>query len=120
MQNYRNANTGTMPVKQPLQNKSVPSQKNGQLTRGSQTNNAPPNVRYERIRPMKPQPQSQHERSRGNVQQSAVKTQKSSKLERRSRKKLAVRDYFFGLLVGFVIFGLAAIIVCNALIGMIS
>lgn len=68
---------------------------------------------------MKPQPQSQYERSRQSAPKTATSPTKSE-LDKKLKTKLALRDYFFGLAVGFIIFGIAAIIVCNALIGMIS
>ena len=38
----------------------------------------------------------------------------------REQRKLNLRDFMFGFLVGLVIFGIAAVIICNALIGMVS
>lgn len=119
MQNYQTTGTGTFNTKKTAKPGCAPVPRQGQPPRTPQVDGQGQGVRYERIHPTKPQPQSQYERSRQSVPKAAAK-HPSSELDKKLKNKLALRDYFFGLAVGFIIFGIAAIIVCNALIGMIS
>ena len=68
----------------------------------------PVSVKYERITPIKPTPQTKRP-VQANRRVTTPQAQANT----------TVRDFLFGFAVGLVIFGIAAIIVCNALIKLI-
>ncbi len=68
----------------------------------------PVSVKYERITPIKP-----------TAQPNRTASAKNSVQSRKKQSDNAVRDFLFGFTVGFVIFGTAAAIICNALLRLI-
>lgn len=70
----------------------------------------PVSVKYERVRPIKPDPVKHRASTPKNEKKAAVN----------SPRRTALRDFLFGFTVGLVIFGTAAAIICNALIKLIS
>lgn len=118
MQNYQAPATGTFNSQKTAKPGSASAPRQGQQPRAPRVNSQPQGVKYERIKPMQPQPQPQYERSRRSAPKPASRSSRTE-LDKKLKTKLALRDYFFGLAVGFIIFGIAAIIVCNALISMV-
>ncbi len=74
------------------------------------------NATVERIKPLNPQ------KARARVAALDHKTQKSVSASKKKRAKNAIklRDFLLGFFVGLVIFGIAAIIICSVLMGMLG
>lgn len=68
----------------------------------------PVSIKYERITPIKPTPQPKRPE------------QMNRRVENpQAQANTTVRDFLFGFMVGLVLFGIAAIIVCSALLKLI-
>lgn len=74
------------------------------------------NATVERIKPLNPQ------KARARVAAMDNKTQKSLSAgkKKRARDTIKIRDFLLGFFVGLVIFGIAAIIICSVLMGMLA
>ncbi len=74
------------------------------------------NATVEHIKPLNPQ------KARVRVAAMNHKTQKSVSASKKKRAKdtLNLRDFLLGFFVGLVIFGIAAIIICSVLMGMLA
>ncbi len=87
------------------------------------TNNVKPRPTVEHIKPLNPQMARARVAAASAKPKSAVHGKQSPILQKKKSKcktdRSKLHDFFLGFFVGLVIFGIAAIIICSVLIGML-